>query len=168
MVAPFVSTLNKAARSALPIIQGGVRAGLTSSQINTAIKTAFGRSIRRQTLLDIIRAEKGIQRTGPVLRSLGLNKMPNPARLPEAITRIRRNFAFVVEVLGEREDTGVRVTQMITIATDNILTRGRIQQLAKEVVELSKERYPIRVIAAKLISGTKKGVLGTLTNPLGR
>lgn len=111
MAIPLAAALSATARAALPIIKAGVARGLSSRAIQDTIRAGLGRGIRRQTLFDLIRAEKAIDRAGAALRFVGLDKMPNVARLPRSITRLRRRYSFVVRVTGQLLDAGVTMNQ---------------------------------------------------------
>lgn len=163
MALPLLAGLSAAARQALPIIQSGVSKGLSSRTINAVIKTAFGKGIRRQTLLDIMRAETGMERAGALLRFVLPRNRPNILRLPPALTRIRRQFSFVIQVTGQIIDTGESILQNITVSTDTILTRGELERLAETAVTSEQERYGFTVESSLLIRGMRAGDQGTLT-----
>ena len=163
MALPLITSLNAAARRAFPIIQAGVKQGMSSRAINESIKTAFGVGIRRQTLLDIMRAETGIERAGAALRFISPRNMPNPRRLPQAVTRIRRHYSFVVRVTGHLIDTGLPVIQNVTVALDTLLTRGEIERMAENMVAEGRDRYMLIIESSLLVKGVQSGELGTLT-----
>jgi hypothetical protein len=159
---PLLDTLSAIARQAFPFIVRGVREGLSSNAIGRLLsESGFG--IRRQTLLDLVRAQKGVQTAGAALRFLRQNAIPNPNRLPEALTTIRRAFSFTVEVRGRSLETDERVTQHVTVTTDRLLTRREIEELAGEAVERAGDRYGFEQEEAVLIGGLKAGPRGTLS-----
>lgn len=162
MPIPFLSTLNALARQAYPLIKAGVAQGLSSRAIDVVLKSAFGKSIRRSTLLEVMRRESGVERIASQLKFLRLDRLPNPLRLPPAITRLRRQYSFLVEVTGHLIDTGEIIKQHITIATDTLRTRQELQNLAINTIEGEKERYGIDIIGAQLISGKRAGDMGIL------
>ena len=166
MALPLIATLNKAARAALPIIQKGVSEGISSRAISSIIKDAFGKSIRRSTLLDVMRALTGIERANATLKFIRKDRLPNIARIPEAITRIRRNFAFTVQVTGQIIDASMSFAEGITIASDVNLTRSQIEAKAMDALEQRGERYNVVVESVLLVSAVKAGALGTLSNPI--
>ena len=166
MALPLLTLLSATARQALPIIQGGVKAGLGSRTINAAIKTAFGKGIRRSVLLDIIRAESGIERAGALLKFVLPRNRPSFNRLPQALTRIRRNFAFVVAVKTNLIEAGETVIQNITVAIDSIPSRGELERLAEQAVEDNQDRYKFEIVSSLLIRGVRAGTLGTLSQPI--
>lgn len=166
MATPILAGLSAIGRAALPIIRGGVSRGLSSRAINQLIKEAFGTGIRRQTLLDVMREVSGINRTATQLRNLGRFRLPNPARLPPAITRIRRNYSFVVRVTGRLIDTAELITQNITVSLDTVRTREEIERLAEQAVLDNQSTYGMEDISSLIISGVRSGRLGTLSNPV--
>lgn len=161
MVAPFLLGLSPRARRASPIIKRGVREGVSSRAL-TGILQRAGLGIRRQTLLDLMRLAGEEAAIGPVLSALGINRRPNPLRLPPAITKIRRAFSFTVRALGTDVDTGASVEQFVTVTTDTLLTRGEIESLAEQAIEADRGRYPFRDVEFLLTGGLRSGAPGLL------
>ena len=161
MVAPFLLKQSLRARRASPLIRRAVREGVSSRQLTQILRDA-GLGIRRQTLLDLMRHESERILTGPVLSALRLDRMPNPMRLPPALTKIRRAYSFTVRVRGEEFGTGIKMEQFVTITTDKLLTRGEIESLANLVVEKDLERYGLDIATVTLIGGQRAGPEGLL------
>ena len=161
MVAPFLLGLSSRARRASPIIRRGVREGVSSRAL-TGILQRAGLGIRRQTLLDIMRLVEGEAAIGPVLSALGVNRRPNPLRLPPALTKIRRAFSFTVRVSGLDVDTGASSERFVTVTTDTLLTRGEIETLASQAIEADRGRYPLQEVEFLLTGGLRSGALGLL------
>ena len=161
MVAPFLLRLSLRARTASPIIRRGVREGVSSRALTVILQNA-GLGIRRQTLLDIMRLMEGEAAIGPVLSALGINRRPNPLRLPPAITKIRRAFSFRVRVRGSIEDTGEPTERFITVTSDTLLTRGEIEAIADEAIEADRGRYNLVVSDLLLVGGVRAGAPGLL------
>ena len=156
----FLDTLSDLARQAYPIIQRGVREGLSSRALDEVIRNAFGESIRRQTLLDVMRFERNVEEAGSRLKFLGLDSYPNPDRLPEAVTALRREFSFVVEVRGTR--AGLSTVQHVTVTSDSVLSRAQMQDLAIEAVETNggPSGEGLEVDTAIPIRGVRRGAAG--------
>lgn len=161
MAFPFLLGLSARARQASPIIRRGVREGISSRAL-TGILQRAGLGIRRQTLLDIMRLMEGEAAIGPVLSALGLNRRPNPLRLPPALTKIRRAFSFTVRVQGVDVDTGAFSESFVTVTTDTLLTRGEIEALAEQAIETDSDRYKIVVSNLLLTGGVRSGLAGVL------
>lgn len=161
MVAPFLLRLAPRARRASPIIRRGVREGISSRAL-TGILQRAGLGIRRQTLLDIMRLMEGEAAIGPVLSALGLNRRPNPLRLPPALTKIRRAFSFTVRVRGVDVETGATSESFVTVTTDTLLTRGEIEALAAQAIEVDQQRYQLVVSDLLLTGGVRSGLAGVL------
>ena len=118
--------------------------------------------IRRQTLLDIIRAERGVISAGKDLRNIRLGFVPDPRRLPEALTKMRRSFSFTVRITGTDVSTGEALIQNISVALDKPLTRSQIESIAVDFIEADFERYGLDITEVLLVSGVKAGPDGTL------
>lgn len=118
--------------------------------------------IRRQALTDLMRFERGITTAGKNLRSLNLNRAPDPRRLPDALTKIRRAFSFVVEVRGFDLGTGENILQDIGVSLDNVLTRGEIESRAVNFIDAAEQHYGIAITDVIIQTGVKAGEQGTL------
>ena len=161
MVAPFLLGLSLRARRASPIIKRGVREGVSSRQLASILQKS-GLGIRRQTLLDLMRLAGDEAAIGPVLSALGINRRPNPLRLPPAITKIRRAFSFTVRVRGLDTDTGIASERFVTVTTDTLLTRGEVEALASQAIETDRDRYNLRETEFLMTGGVRAGAPGLL------
>lgn len=160
MPIPFLATLNLTARFAYPIIQSGVRKGLSSRALSS-ILTGKGLGIRRSILLDIMRREKTLWEHGLNMKFLPMNRRPNPLKLPSAIHKIRRAYSYVVSYRGYNEATGDAILEQITVATSNVLTRAEAQEAAMSYIEGEPKKYPVVVTNMWIENILKSGELGT-------
>jgi hypothetical protein len=161
MALPLLALLPKSAAIAFPLIKSGVARGMTGRAIERGLKTV-GLGIRRENLTRIINALKGVERAGKGLRFLGLSRLPNIAKLPPAITRIRRRFSFIVQVTGRLLDTGEQIIQNITVASNTVFSRRELERMAQDAVTGETERYGLEVVSALLIEGLRAGEAGVL------
>jgi hypothetical protein len=160
-VVPFWETLTASARLAYPLIAGGVRRGLSFESIGGIVR-AEGLTIANDALRSAIRLERELVLAGTRLRFLGFDTRPNPLNLPEALTALRREFSFTVEVLGHPTGGGSDVTQFITVSTDKLLTRREIEESARGAVEGNQGRYGFTVESVLLTGGIRSGAAGIL------
>ena len=161
MAAPFLSSLPKSLRQAWPIITGGVRQGLSANAIQGILQTA-GLGVRRQTLLDGVRALREGFAKQETIRLLGAKVRPPLRLIPEALTRIRRTFAYTIrieEIIANRVEE-----RFLTLSSNEILTRGEAERTASEMLEEDVFKYgrEVVVISANLTGILKSGTLGTL------
>ncbi len=161
MALPFLSTLSAAARLAYPAITGGVRRGFSANRIQ-GILQATGIGVRRSTILDIVARSRAIFRHGDYLRTLRAGQRPNIFALPEALTKLTRQYAFTYKVEGTATDTGLPMQQYITLAMDKLKTGPEMQAEAVRVAEEGKDRYAMDATSATAIDGVQAGPLGTL------
>ena len=162
MALPILATVGKAARAAFPLIEGAVSRGLSATATNDLIRATMGQGIRRQTLLDIMRAVKGIESASSQLKFMNPNSLVNVARLAPAVTKMRHRYAFMVEVRGFLE-TGERKSVFVNVVTDNnALTRQDIEDIAVGVVESNLNEYEIEVEDAVIQKGWRAAGGGSL------
>lgn len=161
MAISFLAALTKTARIAYPIVKRGVREGLSGRAIGQILKNS-NLGIRTQTLFEIIRREKRIQSKGAQLRFLRLASMPNPDRLPKALTVIRRRYAFILEVAGTISQTGESFLRHITVSTDTLMTRQQLEDVGRMILEDDPSAYPLEIDKVTLNSGVQQGELGRL------
>lgn len=157
----LAGSLTAAARLAVPAVMRGVREGLSVSRIADAVRSG-GIRIANESLRGLIRAEREIWRHGNSLRYVNLDSVPNPRSLPEALTTIRRNLSYTVEVRGTLTSTGKEWIQNVTVATDRNLTRRQIETAARKAISTAKERYGMDIESVILIRGVRAGSAGTL------
>ncbi len=156
MPLPFSLSLTARVRRLLPTIESGVASGLSSRAINEAITRATGSGIRRQTLLDIMREMRGIQTVGETLQFVRLDRAPNPARIPTALTPIRRAFGSTVRVEGSLLDTGERIVRHVQVTHDGILSRGEIEDIAAGFLEDEEAEYGISLERVLLVRQVRR------------
>lgn len=161
MPLPFISTLARSARLFLPIAEGGVRQGLSANRMIEAFR-AGGGAIRRSTALEVIRRVRGVSEQSSQLRFLRRNLTPDPRRLPEALTALKRAFSFNVRLRGILADTGEEITRYVTVALDRPTSRATIEQTAFEFAQPEPEQYGVMVTEVLLVGGKKSGLAGTL------
>lgn len=155
----LVSALAGAARMALPAVQRGVREGFSIARIADAVRSG-GIRIANQSLRDLIAAERKVWTHGSSLRFVNLDLSPRRSALPEALTTIRRELSFTVEVRGSLVSTGKEWVQNITVATDRDLTRRQIESAARRAVTQGRERYGMEIESVVLIRGVRAGSAG--------
>lgn len=160
MASVFLDTLNLSERTAYPFVRQAVREGLSSRNITELLISEFGRAIRRQRLLEMIRFENLEETLGAQLKYLRRDARPDPARLPDALTKIRRNYSFDVEVRGILEESGLASSQFVTVTTDAILTRAELEDAGLDAVEEGASRYGLTAVSAVLTTGRRAGAAG--------
>lgn len=161
MAVPFLAGLSPRARRAYPIVQRAVREGLSANQTQLLLQRN-DMGFRRRVLLDMFRFEQGIRRKNVPLRTLGRNRFPDPTRLGEAITKIRRAFSFQLEVSGVSIQTGETLSRFVTITTDRLMTRAELEDLAGRTVAGDTQAYELDLQAVQLTGGLRAGALGTI------
>ena len=87
---------------------------------------------------------------------------PDPRRLPDALTKLRRAFSFQVKISGFDLSTGEDITRFVSVALDDPLTRAEIESIGLGFIEEDMERYGLAVTDVLLDRGVKAGVEGTL------
>lgn len=162
MPLPFIASLAPRIRALLPIIEGGVARGISSRNINQAIKDATGTGIKRQTLLDVMRRISGVNALSSQLRFLPKTAIPNINRLPVALTRLQRRLSFTIELRGTEVATGNPTTQFVTVTTDTALSREVLESIAEEDARETGRYEDIEITSAILIGGKRAGEAGTL------
>jgi hypothetical protein len=161
MAGSFLDFLSAAARASYPFIQRGVREGLSANAIQKSL-SANDIHLRRTTILDLVRRERELVSAGSSLKFLNRNARPDPRRLPEALTSLRRQYSFTVEVRGTSLSNGESRVQNVTVVSDRLLTRGEIEDVAEGFATDGGERYGMNVDSLLLTRGMKAGALGTI------
>ena len=161
MVLPFLATLAKRARQVYPLVVRGVREGLSANSILESLQ-ASGLGIRRQTLLDMSRRIRGVADAGSQLRFMRRNFIPDPRRIPEALTKMRRAFAFRVRVRGVQLETGEDLERFVTVSVNDPISRADAEAIAASMIADEPEFYKLAVTDVLMVDAVKAGVQGTL------
>ena len=161
MTGPYIASLVGNARFAYPIVQRAV-ANNVSANATAILLTAAGTGVRRTTLLEMFRRVRNVETTGAQLQFVGLNRTPDPRRIPEALTKLRRAFSFRVRLRGTDIATGDPFERFVNVALDQPLTRAEIEQIGTSFIFADPERYQIALDEVLLVNGVKSGALGTL------
>ena len=160
-IAGLVTGLSQAARQALPLIRSGVRQKVGADTLFRRLRGTFPGLLRREVRL-IAGAERNIIASRADLRFVNRANRPNPFRLPPALTALRRQFSFRVRVRGIDITTGDLTEQFVTVTTDELLTRGDIEDVAEEFVVGERKRYGTDVTEVLIFEGVKAGPAGVL------
>lgn len=152
--------LNSFTRGLVGSVQRGVREGLSIRRIGDALRNAGG-SISNATLAEIVAAERKVQSYGAAIGTLRSDRKIDPRRLPEALTRLRRDLSFTVEVVG-KDQRGRPVVQHVTISSDRALSPDEIMEAAEELATTRRKAYGMtRVESVTIVRGVRAGAAGT-------
>jgi hypothetical protein len=161
MAVPLLSRLSLSARKAYPFIVRAVRQGLSLERIGKAFR-AEGIALSNEVFRQLARAERSLQAASGELRFLRPGQRPSPTRLPEALTRILRRYAFFVEVMARDVSTGEQVLKNVTVSTSRLMTKRQIEVAAMEAVDMGLSTYGLEADTALLVGGMKSGEQGVL------
>lgn len=153
--------LTPSIRRAQPFIRGGVRRGMSAGEIGRALRRQ-GLGVRRADLLSAVRYEKGVEVSATRLASVRKDRRFDPARLPEAATKIRRAYSFTVEVTGRHEPTGKTTSRFVQISLDKVITTGEIEAEAESLVSRKFEDSKVIIEKSKIVFGVRQGLAGGL------
>lgn len=122
-------------QSNIGIIRAGVARGLGSNAIQDLIRSTGQPGVRRQDLLQGIRHVRGIAESGSRIRSVGLDRFPDPSRIEQARGPMLSNFSYDVRVRAFDRRQGRVVDRFITIRSDTNLTPRQIQEEAQNALD---------------------------------
>ena len=142
----LVVALSTRVQSNMAIIRAGVAQGLTQKGIQGLIEQTGQRGIRKTDLLKGMRYAKGVQDTGPYLRSIRRDRRPNPARLPQSIAPMTRAYRFEVRIDGTNPVTNARESNYVTVRTDNLLTPEELEREAERLWTEGRSRREERYV----------------------
>lgn len=148
--------LPASARAAYPFILAGTRRGLSSRAIERSVREAGLPISRTRSILPLMNAIRESEAAAANLKFVGLNRVINVNRLPEAITNIRREFSYQVAVTGI-DATGQRVNRFIQVTTDNArLTRGEIEDAARQAAQGEAESGNLAEVNVQIDNGVRR------------
>lgn len=161
MLGSFLPSLTPSLRIALPFIQSGVERGLSANGIISALRGA-GMGARRSSVLGVVRALQGIKEQTGYLKYVRRDLSPDVSKLPNALTPIRKQYAYTVRLQGV-DLAGNTAESFVTVSTDNpALTRGEIEAEAQSYGLSSDRSGGYGNVTATLFGGVKAGTPGVL------
>lgn len=145
--------------AAVQIIKSLIETDLPGSKIIEHVR-AHGYGIRTQTAYEVIKHLREVVKPAEeYIKHLGLNNLPNIARLPLSVTKQLRNFAYRVELQGFSKATGELDRQSITVSSNQILTKQQAIDAAVSMAENSGASYGV--------TGASGSVAGVYQNSAG-
>ncbi len=154
MVLAAFRGLSTATRANYRFIQQGVAQGLSAKAINTGLLEQGRKGIRRQDLLEGMRFASGVQTQGRNIANVALSRRPTYERFStfEPVTS-NKKYLVQYEVRWRDPVTGQTGTRYITVGTDERLTRGELDQAARDAYEEGQEtnRYSQNEVMTALV-----------------
>lgn len=154
MAKGWLNLLSLGERIAYPFIRLGVTLGRSLASIGASL-TRAGAGIEARSIRRIVEAEAGERRTAREVVGTAPDHLPDPAGIPEAITRQRREYAWRVRMGFIDPRTGQRQERFLTISTDQLLSPNEAIDQARSMLA---EDYDIQgdfLIESELIGVTR-------------
>lgn len=140
MAKGWLNLLSLGERVAYPFIRLGVTLGRTIASIGASLARA-GAGIEARSIRRIVEAEEAERRVARDVLGPSPDRVPDPAGIPEAITRQRREYAWRIRMGFIDPRSGARADRFLTISTDQLLSPNEAKQAASEMLS---EDYDIQ------------------------
>lgn len=150
-----------AERLAYPFIKLAERVGTATRDLGQILSRA-GTAIEVSAIRRIEDAEAEAAARSREVLGVGETELPDPVGIPEALTRMRREYAWTVRT-EYINMIGQRLTQHLTISNDALMSEQQVLQQAADLLE--SEEYAVRrgnIISMEVIRVVKAGPLGKL------
>lgn len=146
-------------RLAQPFVNLAVRLTRTAAQLGRAL-TRAGVTVEAALLRRQMAVERTVVEAGKRITGLPEGVIFDPANIPEAVSRQRREFAFTVRTTFINVATGAQESRFVTVSTDRLLTTEEILTEAQEL----NEDYgtEIQILSTEITRATKVGAAGLL------
>lgn len=148
-------------QSNIGIIRAGVSRGLSSSGIQSLIRSTGQAGLRRTDLLAGMRHVQGIESSASRIRSVTLDRFPDPSRIEIAKGPMFRNFSYDIRIRGFHRELNRMVDRFITVRSDINMTPRMLQDEAQRVLdeapEQVTERYPIDIESITVVGARRRG-----------
>lgn len=142
-------------RKALPLIQRGVRAGLSANKIIDALRGA-GMSMRRQDALEAVRNIKGDQKKANTIKNVRKDYFPSDFLASEIKTSIFNPYSYTVAVKGIDPETSEEKIRYVTVSSKKRLTIRQVESEAQDLITEATEKYQIEFVEATVVRYQKK------------
>lgn len=167
MALTFIATLPRTARIAFPIIQRGVREGLSSRAIERTIRDAGLQISRSRGILPAMRAIKELEAQGTRVRFTNRQSAINTTRLPPALTDIATQYSYRVRFTGI-DESGNQTERYLQVAIDDpAWTRNMIEDKAWTLMLGGSDPLDFVPETATLVHGMQRARFGDFTQTRG-
>lgn len=131
--------LSARVQSNIGLIRGGVNQGLSSNAIQGLIRSTGQLGLRRQELLAGMRHVSGIAESATSIRSIRLDRFPDPARIQIGRGPMISNFSYEVRIGPRLLSDGSLNRRHVTIRSDRNLRPRDILDSAQEALDEAGE-----------------------------
>lgn len=142
-------------RKALPLLQRGVRNGLSANKIIDTLRAA-GVSMRRQDALEAVRNIKGDQKKANTIKNVRKDYFPSDSLASEIKTQIFNPYSYTVAISGIDSNTGEEKLRYVTVSSKTRLTIRQVESEAQDLIEEAMEKYEIEISKATVVRYQKK------------
>lgn len=150
----IIEGVTEGLRVALPFLTQLSEQSLSANEILRQA-TAAGFEIRRAAGLNVIRQLRSIVTGQEYIKAVRNAFLPDPLRLPFAVTDIRRNYSFRVRLDGTDKDTGERTTFFVQVTSDNIMTKDQAYAQALGFLAQNAENYNFELDQATVVQAVR-------------
>ena len=126
-----LSPLSSSAGYALNYARAAFSRGISANAALAAYREA-GYGIRRSDFLGLYRNAKGVTEAAYHVRNIRKDYLPDPDRLPHAITSIRRDYSFNVRLDVRDSESGELIKRNITVTSDRLMSVADMESAAEE------------------------------------
>ena len=133
------SRLTPRVQANIGIIRAGVARGLPSTEIQNLIRATGQPGIRRTDLLAGIRHASGVVESASRIRSVSLDRFPDPMRIELAKGPMVSQFSYDVRFRAYDARQGKRVDRFMTVRSNRNLTPRMIQEEAEDALEAASD-----------------------------
>lgn len=145
--------LIKGEGAVVSFVRSAVETGKAALETLETLRNA-GLKIRTQTFYQVYNYF-----TGPVttarnyISNIGLNNLPNIARLPESITKLPKNFYYELKIEVVSGETGEKQNVNLNISSNTLLSKQQaIDEIADRIDTNSGGRYPYTFSGAQVVN----------------
>jgi len=129
--------MTAAEKLAAPYIESLASKPISANEIVRTLRES-GMGVRRSRALDMVRSVRGLLKQTDAWKTASHRASPAPDLIPEASSRLLRNYSFKVEATGINPLTGERSTQYIWWSTNDPLSVEQVTEFAAPLFEIGQ------------------------------
>lgn len=145
--------LIKGEGAVVSFVRSAVETGKAATETLESLR-ALGMGIRTESFYKVYNYFAGpVTQTRNYISNIGLQNLPNIARLPPSLTKLPKNFYYELKIEVVSSETGEKKNVNLNISTNTLLSKQQaIDEIADRIDTNPNGRYPYTFSGAQVVN----------------